>query len=177
MTTIYYLHRGDNIPCYIGKTSTTLKERLRHHPKAYLIEAIDTCKDEEYVYWETWYIALFKSWGFKLENKNKGGGGVVKHTDATKSKISKVIKNHPTRGGNISKANKGKQNPKHPEWCESLKKPILQYTKQGEFIKEWNGAVDVSMYYGNTKNTSPITNAIKQRRQKTAYGFIWKYKI
>ena len=35
MTKIYYLHQGDNIPFYVGKTNLTLKERLNSHKKKF----------------------------------------------------------------------------------------------------------------------------------------------
>ena len=68
------------------------------------------------------------------------------------------------------------------EWCDhkyninygtrndKIKKPILQFTLDGEFIREWDCATDVGREVcGN------ICNCLKGK-QKTAYGYIWKYK-
>ena len=68
------------------------------------------------------------------------------------------------------------------EWCdasyninygtrnEKIKKPILQYDLDGNFIREWPSATDVGIEVcGN------ICNCLKGR-QKTAYGYKWKYK-
>ena len=52
----------------------------------------------------------------------------------------------------------------------SLKKPILQYTIEGEFIREWPSATDV----GREAKVN-ICYCLKGR-YKTAYGYIWKYK-
>ena len=72
------------------------------------------------------------------------------------------------------------------EWCDSkyninygtgvtkrsnkLKIPILQYSLDGEFIREWPSATDV----GRAVKGS-ICGCLKGRH-KTALGYIWKYK-
>ena len=68
------------------------------------------------------------------------------------------------------------------EWCdakyntnygtrnEKIKKPILQFSLDGEFIREWDCATDVGKEVcGN------ICKCLKGR-QKSSYGYIWKYK-
>ena len=74
------------------------------------------------------------------------------------------------------------------EWCDrtyninygnrtqkasiNKRKKIVQLSLNGDFIKVWNGAIDVEkelkMYSGN------ICSCLKNRR-KTAYGYKWKY--
>ena len=54
-----------------------------------------------------------------------------------------------------------------------LSKPVLQYTKSGELVREWKSATDVERnlgYFGT--NISSCCNG----KIKSAYGFIWKYK-
>ena len=53
---------------------------------------------------------------------------------------------------------------------KSHNKPILQYTLDGEFVREWPSATDVGK-----KVKSSICECLKGK-QKTAYGYIWKYK-
>ena len=55
----------------------------------------------------------------------------------------------------------------------SLSIPILQYSKSGEFIKKWLGALEVERVLGI--NNSHIIDCCKGR-YKSAYGFIWRYK-
>jgi hypothetical protein len=224
ITYIYYLHKGDNIPFYIGK-SVTPKGRLSEHKRNFgsvKLEVIDEVPTLEWLFWEKWYIELFKSWGFKLKNKNKGGGGIDYHSEQTKQIMSKpkpdgfgeitsqrllgnkqssetiskrIAKNKgkkrtlqqrkniseglkgvifsKERNKKIGDAQRGMLKPKSSTAIDKLKKPILQYDKQGNLIKEWNSARDAGNFYGS--NTT-IQNAIKQRRCKTAYGFVWKYK-
>lgn len=51
--------------------------------------------------------------------------------------------------------------------------PILQFTKAGEFVREWKSAKDAARELGG--NNSAIGNCIAGRL-KTSCGFIWKKK-
>jgi hypothetical protein len=54
-----------------------------------------------------------------------------------------------------------------------LKKSILQYDLQNNFIKEWLGFIDLKKELNF--DSSLIRKSCKNS-QKTAYGFKWKYK-
>ena len=56
---------------------------------------------------------------------------------------------------------------------EKYAKPILQYDKQGNFIKEWKSAKVAADELG-FKQTNINANCLG--KLKTAYGFIWKFK-
>lgn len=71
------------------------------------------------------------------------------------------------------------------EWCDSkynnnygtrnerCSKPVLQFTKDGEFVREWNSATDVQRSLGYSKcNISSCCTG----RYKSAHNFIWKFK-
>ena len=68
---------------------------------------------------------------------------------------SKYNANYGTRNKKVSNSNKI---------------PILQYTLDGEFIREWSSAIDVR----NEVNGN-ICNCLKGKL-KSAYGYKWKYK-
>lgn len=61
---------------------------------------------------------------------------------------------------------KGKPQYKH-------RKPILQYTLDGVFVKEWYGVTEVEKELGLSHKN--ISRHLKGKT-KSAYGFIWKYK-
>jgi len=115
MTYIYYLtYKNQDKPFYIGK-SVNCKSRFYQHRETYgknikLVE-IDKVKDSTWLFWERYYISLFKSWGFKLTNQNNGGGGSTRSSKEKKLKL-KLLKSIP----------------------------ILQYDLQGNFIKEYLSA-------------------------------------
>ena len=54
-----------------------------------------------------------------------------------------------------------------------FKKKVLQYTKNGEFVKEYDSLSDASKSIGVSK--SNLSSACIGRR-KTCKGYIWKYK-
>jgi hypothetical protein len=95
---IYFLHKNDNTPFYIGKTNNIKKRKLNHKQHVgfnICLEVIDKIPSNEWKFWEKHYISLFKSWGFNLKNKNEGGGGCSTHevSELAREKISKTHKN------------------------------------------------------------------------------------
>lgn len=111
MISIYYLHEDNNIPSYIGKTIDVNSRQSQHrhsfnNPNL-ILEVIDEVEDNEWKFWEEYYISLFKSWGFKLENKNNGGGGSIiglKRPGTSKAHKGRIS---PNKGKN--KTQKAKQ--------------------------------------------------------------------
>ena len=58
--------------------------------------------------------------------------------------------------------------------AEKLSKPVLQYTKSGEFVREWKSTHDVQRNLGYAG--SSISRCCRGKL-KSAYGFVWKYII
>ena len=56
---------------------------------------------------------------------------------------------------------------------EKTQKPILQFSKTGEFIKKWYGVREVGRKLGF--DSSCISKCCKGK-YRTAYGFIWRYE-
>lgn len=56
---------------------------------------------------------------------------------------------------------------------ESRKKPILQYSKNGEFIREWKSVTDLKNETG--MDITHVSSCCKGKR-KTANGYRWQYK-
>lgn len=129
ITRIYYLHRGDNVPFYIGKT-IEVDKRENKHKKTFgddvLLEILDEIPTKEWLFWECHYIHLFLSWGFSLVNVRKnGGGGVDFHSDITKYKISESNKgkiiSEETKN-KMSESGKGKPRPKPEGFGDKISK-------------------------------------------------------
>ena len=57
---------------------------------------------------------------------------------------------------------------------KELSKPVLQYTKSMEFVAEYPSAREASRKTGI--NISSICQCCKQKRYKSAGGYIWKLK-
>jgi predicted GIY-YIG superfamily endonuclease len=197
MTKIYILERN-GVPFYVGKTLQKIKERFYTHKDKKInseITEIDCVDDNEWRFWESWYIELFKSWGFELENKNNGGGGRGPgwiSPPERNAKIKTSMKNHSQYYTDdvrkkISKGNKGISKPFTEDHIRNIglikrknAKRVLMYDLEDNLIKEWECKSQAAEWIKETKKrqgnlTSQIKDAILGR-QKTAFGYKWKYK-
>jgi hypothetical protein len=197
MTKIYILERN-GVPFYVGKTLQKIKERFYTHKDKRIdseIIEIDCVDDNEWKFWESWYIELFKSWGFELENKNSGGGGRGPgwvSSPERNAKIKASLQNHSQYYTDevrekISNSNKGKLKPFTKEHQQNMliakrkqAKPLLMFDLDGNIIKEWESKGQAALWIKEqTGKTSNLTSQIKDcifGRQKTAFGYKWKYK-
>ena len=91
------------------------------------------------------------------ERISKAKKDIPQHTDESKKLIGDANrKSKPNGFGN------------------KISKSILQLDMDGNIIKEWISAIDAANYVkGNNANIATVCRG----RQKTAYGFRWKYKI
>jgi hypothetical protein len=158
---IYYLHKGDDKPFYVGKTKSSLSTRLNAHKlrkkeNILFITELECVEENEWKFWEEWYIRLFKSWNFKLENKNNGGGGLEFHNDETKKRISEA------RIGKLGPY-KGKKRPK--EFGDKIKNNLTR-----------NKKISISnMGISKSNKGKPLTEEHKKKIKDTR-GFL-KHRI
>jgi len=169
----------------------------KNHTHEIIEECILDKLNERETYWKQYYIDQY-GWDKMLfcELYDNGGGPKSKEIKE-KMRQSHLGKKRPLYvGDNISKSNKGKKKirikirkdigiPKPDEVKKKMslakigktstnpKKPILQFTIYGIFIKEWDSITSAGDFfnipYGN------ITNCCKGLRKQIG-GFVWKYK-
>lgn len=236
---------------YIGKTINIKKRLSRHITERNLFDSykdrwirklvdlsykpiiivIDYVLENEWEYWEKFYISYYKMIGCRLTNGTIGGITMPsnkgkKHSEERKRKNSEARKGKPIpwmntgkerteeHRKNLSNSLKGRKSPnkgktfdseyrkklsdahkgknlgeKHPfygkkhsqETIEKLKvnnyrnyKKVLQYKKDGSFIKEWNSATEAGSELGINRNS---IGGNCRGELKTAGGFIWKFKV
>ena len=186
---VIYCYTSPSNKCYIGQTINRKLRRLEHlslamrgkgfaFHRALRKYGIDNFSYEELFFtaskdtetikylldiMEQHFIRKYKDNGITLYNLSDGGGKIYDWTGTHKSeewkrKMSEIQKNvvfSPERCRNIS---------------IGRKKPILQYSLQGEFVKEWESAKDVPFARQNA-----LVQCLKGR-SKTCAGFQWKYK-
>lgn len=103
------------------------------------------------------------------KNMSEGQKGKI-FSDEHKENISKSKKGYKydiERDQKISKALKGKIRPK-------LSKPVLQFTLDGEFIKEWKSVSEAKLKFNNNKGDG--IGQCCRGNIKQSLGFIWKFK-
>ena len=141
-----------------------------------------------------------KVWSYRngcfLKPKNTGNGYLIValYKDGQKKwyKIHRLVAMtyipNPENLPQVNHKDENKENNclQNLEWCDAsyntnygtrnekvankLKKPILQYTLDGELVREWPSATDVGQEVkGNIRHCL-------RGEQKTAYNYIWKYK-
>lgn len=135
---------------------------------------------------EKYYIAKYKTYG-KGYNITKGGEGLCgyEHTEEYKLLMSQKQKEYKSQDW---VKQKDRERMLGNTFSEEFKRPILQYSLGGDFIKEysWIGeAIDDIIYEGNyTKNWRSIhSNLIRalngnnnKQHNNKAYNYMWRYK-
>ena len=201
MGLIYILEDKTNEMKYVGQTTKTFNERMGGHfygsqyvDKAIKDHGIDNFSiitmqcSEEHLDWmeREWIVemnSLFPN-GYNLEtggNKNKHFSEESKrknsasnrgkqagekngmygkhHSEETKQKIKEVLKERHPMIGKFGKDH-------------NSSKPVLQFSKDGQFIREWECGMQVERELGFDQGN--LTKACRGQ-YKQAYGFIWKF--
>ena len=127
------------------------------------------------------YIQEYDSYKNGL-NSNLGGGGVIKHNKDTRKLISVAGKKN--KGKRVSSQWKGKKRSekmklklsqsKKGKPLPSNNKPILQFDKNGNFIREHKSIEQAATYIKG--NPTAISNALRKGGGATSSSYIWKYK-
>lgn len=169
MISIYILLEN-KIPVYLGKTNEPIR-RLREHrmnfSKDVVLEVIDEVEENEWMFWEQWWIELFNSWNIVLLNKNRGGGGPNQQTKYSKKLIGNKQKGikKPT----VSNKLKGQK----ITWDLGTSTAVLQFDKQGNFIAEYKSMGEA---HSKTGVPSSAVCEVCKGKRRSAHGFIWLYK-
>lgn len=116
-------------------------------------------------------------WRNKIKSKAQGGDNHwtknKKFSDESRKKMSDSQKK--LYGNGYINPNKGckKNKEEIQNLINKISKPVIQYTLDGEFVKEWKSATEAASY---GFNTSSIVQCCLNKR-KTHKNFIWKRKI
>lgn len=148
-----------------------------------IIEILDVVPEEEWVFWEMFWISQMRCWGCDLVNSTNGGEDPPSwkgktHTNKYKERRRRImLLDNPAKNMNndwkrkISESNKGRVFSK--EHIKNLGKPVIQLTLVNEFIMEWESASAA----GRCLNIS-INNicACCRGERKKCGGFKWERK-
>jgi hypothetical protein len=169
MISIYILLENE-IPVYLGKTNEPIR-RLREHrmnfSKDVALEVIDEVEENEWMFWEQWWIELFNNWNIILLNKNRGGGGPNQQTEYSKKLIGNKQKG--IKKSTVSNKLKGQK----ITWDLGTSTAVLQFDKQGNFIAEYKSMGEA---YSKTGVPNSAICEVCKGNRRSAHGFIWLYK-
>lgn len=145
-----------------------------------IIDILDVVPENEWIFWEIYWISQMKSWGFNLVNGTNGGEnppswkGKTHSIEYRKRRCEIMLLNNPAKNMNdnwkrkISESNKGRILSK--EHIRNLGKPIIQLDLNGNFIERWESITNAS----KTLNIiySGISLCVRGKRNKSG-GFKW----
>jgi len=146
------------------------------------MEIIETVKQTEAIEREKFWIEEYRK-TCDLKNSRDYIENNYLFSEETRKKMSESHKGKPSgkKGTTTSievkeKIRKSKTGIKCPESAKiKLGKPVLQYDKNGTFIKEWISTKEVERTLGLKQALISVT-ALGRKYRKTCGGFIWKYK-
>ena len=193
MYTVYAHRNLKNGKSYVGMTSRKPNERWRSGwgyknnlrmwndiqnsdwNTDWVHEVLGQFKDkQEALNIEEMFIWLFDSTndGYNISTYDRNS---YKRTDETRRKTSESMtgEKNPMYGKHHSEDTRRKMSEAHKGKIYANTKPILQFSKNGEFIAEYPSLHEASRQTGC--NNSHISSCCKGERKSTG-GFIWKYK-
>ena len=168
------------------------RARKKYNNKRYWkYKVLEYCDIDDLDEREEYYISLYNTMR-KGYNCESGGNENKIVSDETKQKLSEAMKgeNNPLYGkhlteehkSKLSKAKKGENNPMYGKHRDdetkdkmrlSHNKPVIQFTKEGEFIAEYESALVAKNITGiDSSNISKCCLG----KLKSAGGFKWTYK-
>ena len=171
MYSLYKITNLLNNKNYIGVTNREPEERFAEHKKSssksFISKAIQSdgvdnfsfeillteIEDKDISGLECEYIKKYNSLLPNGYNADLGGIEYHKHSDYVKQIISEK--------------GKGDKNSKYVA-------DVLMYDKQGNLLNKFQTAREAARYLGNESKNVGI-NYCLNGKQKTAYGYIWKY--
>jgi hypothetical protein len=110
---------------------------------------------------------MFRNWGIKLLNGNKGGGGPGYQKESSKKLIGD--KQRGIKKPTVSNKLKGQK----ITWDLGTSTAVLQFDKQGNFISEYKSMGEA---YAKTGAPSSAICKVCKGTQRVAHSYIWLYK-
>ena len=149
----------------------------RHGEKSFVFQTLEDNIDtlELRLERESFWINHFNSFKIGYNCTETATKGII-HNEESRLKSSNVRKKLFEEGKIQNPNPKGeKRDPILMAEINAKKKvPVIQYDKDMNFIKEWEGVVDASKHFGLSKNC--IFNCLRKGEKFTAGGFKWRYK-
>lgn len=149
-----------------------------------IMEVLEECEESRWIEREKYWIKYYQGLGFDLKNMTSGGesnhGYIFTEEDRLKLSKSQKLRhktNPVTKETRVKLSKKAKENLNGLDNLKLGSKksqiPIIQKTKDGKIIKEWESLQKVADELGIER--SNISHCLRGRI-KTSGGFKWEYK-
>ena len=120
--------------------------------------------------------ALNKPRSYKGKPKPKGFGDLISKIKKGKPNLKNRRPRPKEIGELISKARKGKPNIKNATPKLHLRIAVLQYDKQGNFIKEYSSLSEACAYLNKPLTRAGYISWACKGIKKYAFNYMWRYK-
>lgn len=181
-----YKYSFPNGKVYIGQSHKGTKRfGLSSHYKGQMVhnammkypdyekEILCYCSEEDVDDLERFYIQKYDSTNREHGYNRDSGGNKYKHvSEETKKKLSEIRK-YKYSGTNNNFYGKHHSEMTKKKIAIANSKTVLQFSKDGEFIREWDSMRDIERELGIAHTN--ISTCCKGKH-KTAGGFIFRYK-
>ena len=149
-----------------------------------IMEILEECEESKWIEREKYWIQYYKELGFDLKNMTNGGesnnGYVFTIEDRLKQSKSQKLRHQTTPFSEETRNKLSEKSKKSLNGLDNLKLgskkcqiPIVQKTKEGEIIKEWDSLQQAADELGIER--SNISHCLRGKL-KTSGGFKWEYK-
>ena len=150
------------------------------------LDSVEFAPNEDWKWFEQYWICQMKIWGFNLTNLTDGGDGNQNQVFSKESieKRASKIRGIPRDSETKKKISEGLKGIKRSDETkakvkkairELQAKAVNQYDKNGIFIKSWECALDAAEVLNiDRSNINHCCN--HHKNHKTAGGFIWRFE-
>lgn len=194
---------------YVGKTFKKLNQRLKNHvweskqPTCHRhnwinkllndnlrpeIKVLDVVPEEDWQFWEIYWIEQLKSWGLNLTNSTSGGEGCdwtgKTHKQESKEKMSKAKIGIPTwnKGKTLTDNHKAKLSSSHTgkklsnesieKRSQTNRKPVAIIDSNGNILETFSGTVEAR---NRTGVDCPQIKKLIKTGKSSKRGYYFKY--
>ena len=193
----------DNLIKYVGKTKDPIR-RVRHHfssgkknnnpcntwtKKLSLIgtppifEILDIVSCNDWQYWEKYWIAQIKAWGFNLKNISSGGESGSGRPPWNKG-LTYVGHPNQSKPGSINPFYNKQHSCKTKTKISSAKKGIFYTTKKSKAVKQFDLDDNLIKNFNSLSDAQRVTGISKSNiynvcigKRRQASGFKWSFII
>lgn len=144
------------------------------------LSSVDQLNERER-YWQDVFECVEKGLNCRATKSTDKSGYISRQTKSKLSKLNKglkisketIQKRKETRSINNKRGYKLNLTvDQRTEKSNRLKKPIVQFSLKGKFIKKWDSALSASI---ELNISATHIRACCRKSRKSAYGFIWEY--